>query len=451
MTGKNFLLEKIVLPLSDFSGRYSISKELHMSLDSQWWTREQIDEYQNRKLRDLVKHAYDNVPYYNELFKKINLTPGDIKTKDDLYKIPLLTKEDFRRNFPDKMVAKNIPSSQRIMNSSSGSTGKPLKFFETRKSYSIQMAAGIRAWYWMNYLLGDKYIKISKHPRHSIFKKAQDLLNNCTYISFDNLSDKKFLELISRIENINPKIIRCYPAPLYFMANLIEKQGGAKLSNLKAINTTASTLYPYMREKIQKVFNTKVYDSYSCEGGSVFSQCENLENYHPSEEYAISEFIEDSFSLSDPEKPKRHITTHLFNYANPFIRYDSQDYVVLGEEKKCGCGRNYINVSKIKGRDNAILLLPNGDYLLEVNFFPFFNDSVSVDQFQVIQEKRDLIRMKLVVNSSFDDKALKETNNYWSDFFGSSVKFELEIGDNIELTPSGKHRFLIRNPEIKIS
>ncbi len=450
MSGKNLILKNIVLPLSDFAGRYTISKELDSALESQWWTREQIDEFQNRKLRELVKHAYNNVPYYNELFKKIKLTPDDIKSKDDLYKIPILTKEDFRKNFPENIVAKNIPSSQRIMNSSSGSTGKPLSFFESRKSYSIQQAAGIRAWYWMNYQLGDKYVKISKHPRHSIMKKVQDLLNNCTYISFDNLSDKKFSELIKEIEKIDPEIIRCYPAPLYFMANLIEKQGGIKLKNLKAINTTASTLYPYMREKIQKIFKTKIYDSYSCEGGSVFSQCENLENYHPSEEYAISEFIEDSFSKNDPEKPKRHVTTHLFNYANPFIRYDSQDYVVLGEGKKCGCGRNYVNISKIKGRDNAILLLPNGDYLLEVNFFPFFNDSISVDQFQVIQEKRDSIKMRLVVNSFFDEKAKKETNNYWNDFFGSSVKFQLEIVDKIELTPSGKHRFLIRNPEIKL-
>ncbi len=443
-------MERIVLPSSDLSFGLSISEFLKFLMESQWWTREQMDEYQNKKLRELIKHSYENIPYYNELFKKLKLTPNDIKSKDDLYKIPILTKEEVRKNFPDKMIATNIPSSKRIMGSSSGSTGEPLKYFDTKRSLSLQQAAGIRAWYWMNYKLGDKYIKISKHPRNSRIKRIQDLLNNCNYIYFEKLTEKTFLELIEKIESIDPKIIRCYPIPLYYMAEIIEKRGGIKLKNLKAINTTASTLHPYMRRKIQKVFNTKIYDSYSCEGGSVFSQCETLENYHPSEECAISEFIEDDFSRNDPDKSKRHITTYLFNYVNSFIRYDTQDYLVLGDEKQCGCGRNYINVSGIKGRDNSILYLPNGNYLMEMDFFQYFDESNEVDQFQIIQEKRDIIQMKLVVNDNFNNMVKKEILNYWSDFFGSSVKFSLEIVENIELTPSGKRRFLIRNPEIKI-
>lgn len=242
-------------------------------MESQSWTRQEIEEFQNTKLRELIKYSYNNVPYYNELLKSWS-SPEDIKLKDDLYKIPLLTKEDIRRNFPNKIVARQLKSKV-ILSSSSGSTGQSLKYLETKKTLSLSQAAGIRSWAWINFRLGDKYIKISKHPRNSRIKKVHDYLNNCNYIFFDKLSNDIILELIKKIEDINPKIIRCYPAPLYYMAGIIEKREGIKLKNLKALSTTASTLHPYMRRKIQEIFNTKIYDSYSCEGGSVFAQCES--------------------------------------------------------------------------------------------------------------------------------------------------------------------------------
>ncbi len=445
----NKFLEKIILPSSDALLGFSVSKSLNFLTKSQWWTRQQIDEFQNEKLRELIKHSYENVPYYNELFKSLNLTPGDIKSKDDLYKIPVLTKGDIRRNYPDKLTAKNLKS-ESVMNSTSGSTGEPLKYFETKETISFRNASGIRAWHWMNYKLGDRYIKISKHPRTSMVKTVQDLLNNCSYFSFHKLSENIFTEILDKIERIDPRIIRGYPTAILYMAELIEKRGGIRLPGLKAISTTASTLHPYMRKKIEEVFNTTIYDSYSCEGSALFSQCENLEHYHPSEELAISEFLEDQFSKNDHEHSKRHITTHLFNYVHPFIRYDTQDYMVTGNENKCSCGRNLLNIAKIKGRDNAILVLPNGDYVFEMDFIHYFYDSETVDQFQVIQEKKDLIRLKVVTNKSFSNNNKRDIINYWNDFLGDSVKLSVEVVDTIELTPSGKRRFLIRNPEIKI-
>jgi phenylacetate-coenzyme A ligase PaaK-like adenylate-forming protein len=81
---------------------------------------------------------------------------------------------------------------------------------------------------------------------------------------------------------------------------------------LKGINTTGSTLNENVRLKIEAIFGVKVFDSYSCEGGAIFFECPNG-NYHPSEEYAIQEYIEDDYTHADPEKPLRHITTDLHN------------------------------------------------------------------------------------------------------------------------------------------
>jgi len=208
---KNYLLENIILPSSDFLLGQSISKNFKFLMKSQWWSRDQIDEHQNYNLRKLIKHAYENVPYYSNLFKRLKLTPADIKTKSDLYKIPILTKEEIRKNFPENIVAKNFSGSQYILNNSSGSTGQPLQYFTTKNALSFINASGIRSWYWMNYKLGDKYVKISSHPRDSVIKRIQDILNNSCYLYSEHLKEDFFLRMIEKIESIDPIVIRGYP------------------------------------------------------------------------------------------------------------------------------------------------------------------------------------------------------------------------------------------------
>jgi phenylacetate-CoA ligase len=447
----NILSRKILLPIGDIFTGYSISKQLKLLMESQWWNKKQIKDYQEMKLRSLIKHSVETVPYYNDLFKRLELKIEDIQTLDDLKNIPILTKAIMKHEGLERFTSSAIPKSEMLLSSSSGSTGEPLQYYVTKYSESILKAAAIRGWYWMGYQLGDKYVKLSMNPRSSKIKKIQDYLNRCLYLSANQLTEMAFKDIIKKIEQYDPKIIRGYPTPLFFLADIVEKRKGIKFPNMSAINTTGSTLHSEVREKIQKIFNVKIYDSYSCEGGTEFFQCEKLTYYHPSEEYAISEFIEDKFTKNDPDKARRHISTDLNNYATPFIRYDTQDYMVLGEETNCICGRKCRNISKIKGRDSDILITPSGKYLIVENFVAYFEWVPSVEQFQVYQEKINLIYIRLVVNKLFNEKVHQELFDYWKIYIGSDVEIKFEIVDEIKLTPTGKRRNVIRNNDIKIN
>jgi phenylacetate-CoA ligase len=447
----NLLSRKILLPIGDIITGQSISKHLKYLMESQWWDKEQIKDYQERKLRNLIKHSVETVPYYNDLFIRLKLKIADIQKHDDLKYLPILTKAIMKNEGIKRFTSTAIPKSEMILSSSSGSTGEPLQYYVTKNSESLLKAAAIRGWYWMGYKLGDKYIKLSMNPRSSKIKIIQDYLNRCLYLSVNQLTEQAFKNIIKKIEQYNPNIIRGYPAPLFFLADIVEKRKGIKFPNLLAINTTGSTLHSEIRENIQRIFKVKIYDSYSCEGGTEFFQCENLNYYHPSEEYAISEFIEDNFTKNDPDKARRHISTDLNNYATPFIRYDTQDYMVLGEETNCKCGRKYLNISKIKGRDSDILITPSGKYLIVENFVAYFEWFPSVEQFQIYQEKINLIFIRLVVNKLFNEKVKKELFDYWEKYIGSDVELKFEIVDEIKLTSTGKRRNVIRNTEININ
>ena len=135
--------------------------------------------------------------------------------------------------------------------------------------------------------------------------------------------------------------------------------------------------------------------------------------------------IADKYSIQDKEQPFRHITTDLHNYANPFIRYDTQDYVVLGEDCKCKCGRNMKNIKKIKGRDTDILVSPSGKYILMENIYGYFEDKPQILQIQVIQDTASSMNMNLVVSEECSNIQIEQIESYWRNFIGNDVDFQL--------------------------
>ncbi len=451
MKFNNFIARNIILPIGDIITGQSIYKSLIFLSKSQYWSRKQIDDYQNDKLRKLVQHAYLNVPFYRDIFNNLKLKPEQIQTKEDLIKLPIITKEELKKN-QDKLLATNLNRKDLVFSSSSGSTGEPFQFYTTRSSASFLRATAIRSWYWMGYRLGDKYVKVSMNPRSSMLKQLQDRLNNSLYLSATQLTQTEFQRIVNEIHKCNPQFIRCYPVPIQYLSKLIRTNTiSYQGDSLVAINTTGSTLNDEVRKEVEDVFNVKIFDSYSCEGGTIFAECPEHGFYHPAEEYAITEFIEDSFTKSEKDNPVRHITTDLHNYASPFIRYDTQDYLVLGENKLCTCGRQFLNVKRIKGRDSDILITPSGKYLIVENFVAYFEWIQEVDQIQVVQEKRNEIVIKLLVNNSFNTDVKLKISNYWRDYIGGDVNVIIEVVDKIKLTPTGKRRTLIRNPEIKLN
>lgn len=447
MSLRNIFTENLILPLSDIVLGHSIYKYLKFLKKSQWWSESEFKDYQNKKLRELIKHAYENVPYYNELFNKLKLTPSDIKATDDLYKLPLLTKKNIRENVRNgKILAKKFPKNQIILSSSSGSTGEPLQYYRTKNAYSFNIAAYLRGWYWMGYRLGDKYMKLSQNPREGL-KNFQDKINNCNYLFSKQLTNDNFSKIVNEIKNFKPKFILGYPDPMLFLSNYIIRNK-IIIPPIIAINTTGNILSPEAKKTIEKAFNCKVFDSYSCEGGANVFECKTHNCYHSSLEYAITEIISNGKNVNKGEKG-RVITTDLINYAVPFIRYDTQDYITKSE-KKCSCGKNLLAIKKIDGRDSDILITPSGKYLIVHNFTGYFEWIDSVEQFQIRQNKIDEFEIFLKVNSNYSDIVEKEILVYWSDYIGGDVNIEIKIAGDIPLTKSGKRRFLIRNKDIKL-
>lgn len=441
----NNLVEKLILPASDIYLKKKISKHFRFLRKSEWWTHDELEDYQNRKLKDLISYAYQNIEYYNNLFKENKLTPKDIKTKNDLSKIPILNKSDIQKN-KTKLINKSYPKSKVVFHKSSGSTGEPMQYLVSKDAYSFNIACNLRGWYWMGYRLGDKFIKMSQYER-PFEKQLQDFFLRTRYISTAQMNDNHFKKIVNAIEVYNPKIIRSYPDPLFFLANYLKNNN---IDNIKpkVLTTTGNLLLPKMRTFIEKQFSTKIYDSYRCEGGPNAFENPEHDRYILSMEYAISEILMDGIEVNDGEEGL-HITTDLQNYAMPFIRYNSQDIVVKGIGH-CPTGREHQTISKIYGRNSDILVTPNGKFLIVLHFADYFDQFSSINQFQIVQKKIDLVEIRLVVNSKFNQSTEDTILHYWENYIEDHVKIILNKVDSIEPTSSGKHRFIIRDESIRL-
>ena len=245
-----------------------------------------------------------------------------------------------------------------------------------------------------------------------------------------------------------PKYLRSYPDPLYFLCQMAKKEN-IKLPEVEGINTTGNILFDDVRNLIENRFQSKVFDSYSCEGNPNLFECPTHECYHSSMEYGIIEILDENGLEVDGGGQGRLISTDLQNLASPFIRYDTQD-ILVKYEKECTCGRKLIPIKKIIGRDNDILVTPENQYLIGQTFTTYFKYLPEIIQFQVIQRKIDEFEFKLVVTENYNKRVELQISEYWKNKIGKNIKIIISTVEEIPLLTSGKRRFLIRNNNIKL-
>ncbi len=427
------IYKNVIFPTMEFIKGTSIQRYLRWLNKTQWLNSNELEEIQNKKLRALVKHAYENVPYYHRIFRDLNLKPDDIKSKEDLQKIPVLTKEIIRKNFSD-LIAVNTPRSRFIETQSSGSTGEPLRFFVDKKAYSHGWAQTFRCWSWAGFSIGDPYVKIGAKPRTTFLKKLQDRLMNCLYVPREDIFNACDY-WINRIKNKHPKIVRGFPSYIYFLAKVVNDTSVE--INPNAVMTTGEMLIPQHRDTIENAFNCKVFDCYGGEATPIAFECELHESYHICDEIVIVEVVKGNETADVGEI----VITNLDNYVMPFIRYRIQDLGRMGDGV-CSCGRGLSLLDSIEGRTGSVVLTPSGKVLFPLFFTDLFRDLDGVDQFQIIQNKIDKIKIKIVKNEKFTYDELRYIVSKLRSV-DSELEVIVEFVDGIHPLNSGKIAIIV--------
>ena len=370
---------------------------------SQWFTREQLEKYQLKKLTTILEHAYENVPYYSVLFDENGIRPRDITSLKDLHKIPTLKKETINKNF-DKLVARNAKKYRPVLYKTSGTTGVPLCFYLDKYNYITEFCYYWRYWSWAGYRLGMPfadltfhYFLVGKIDDISCFSPLTGKLNlNPTRMSYETIDT-----FVNEIKKHKVRFLKGSPSSIYIFSLLLEKKGYADLS-FKAVFTMGEPLLPHQREKIEKVFHCRVLDSYGhMESTVAISQCPEG-NYHLHSEYGILE-IQRSDKLSSGTSTTGSIVgTSLHSMAMPLVRYEIKDLIEVDPAcRTCECGRGLPIIKKIYGRTQDIIVTPDNRFI--TNVFIYFSYWEGVAWIQLVQDKLDRFRLVMVKDSDFKE------------------------------------------------
>ncbi|MEA5141193.1 phenylacetate--CoA ligase family protein [Arcicella rigui] len=391
---KNFLIVEIALPIVDLFLGTKIHYYFCQIKQMNKWSAQEVQNWQNEQLHNLVNHFYSNTIYYRRLFDKIGLNPKDIKTKEDLVKIPLLNKDIIRDHY-DELIPSNIASLPHKKASSGGSSGKTLKYLLDNNTWSYTTAIKIYSWQTSGYLYGDAYATIGSSslfsPNPTLKQRFYHLFKNSLRISALNLSDEKISQLIPLLIKKRPKYLYGYAAALFLLAKYVNKNK-IKLDSVKGCFPTAEMLTPEYRAEIEKAFGF-VMDCYGARDGGITAY-EINKGYYNVGYNSIAEVVD----CYDKDTGKL-LVTDLLSYSFPFLRYDLDDDVTLADSQQTYNYNGQV-ITKIMGRSPDIIRLANGHVLTGPAFQMMFG-SFNVLAYRISKLDDLILQIEIQPNEMF--------------------------------------------------
>lgn len=414
--------------------------------ESQFWTREQIRRYQFQKLKALLRHAYLHVPYYRRLFAACGATPDDIKDFNDFEGIPTLTKQIIRENFDD-LIATNIARDRLVPNSTGGSTGEPLRFYQDRRYELWADAARIRGWYeFPGCELGDSCAVVwgAMHEVKENYSPLERLELFCKYghipLNAFNLSVERKLEFLKWCRLLRPKLLRGYVTAIKDLARFIDEEGIA-FPRLKGVILCAETVDAETQNYIESVFRAPTYNSYGGrELSLIATECSHRSGLHEVSENNYVEFEE--IELAGFPNAGNLIVTGLNNYAMPFIRYMIGDIGVASSIESCGCGRGHPLIQKVIGRTTDVFVFRDGTRIAGEMFIHLMKD-FPLRQYQFVQSSDSRVILRTKRSDRLHESLRRDIRATYRGYLPQAVKLDFEEVDSFDRTPTGKFRFVI--------
>ena len=327
---------------------------------------DELRAIQNEKLVKQVKHVYDNVKYYRDLMDEKGVKPEDIKTIDDLHKLPFLTKADLRDAYPYGLLATDLKNCVRI-HSTSGTTGRRVVAFYTQKDIDLWEECCARA---IMAAGGTSEDVCQVAYGYGLFTGGSGLNGGSHKVGCLTLpmSSGNTERQIQFMQDLHATILCCTPSYAAYIGETLKEMGLTPDDiDLKAGIFGAEPWTEEMRRDIEKSLGIKAYDIYGLtetSGPGVSFECEEQTGMHINEDHFLAEIIDPETGEVLPEGSKGELVfTSLDKEAFPLLRYRTRDICVLSR-KKCSCGRTLIKMTKPMGRSDDMMIIRG------VNVFP---------------------------------------------------------------------------------
>jgi phenylacetate-CoA ligase len=404
---------------------------------------DEIRELQWGKLKTILEHASRNVPYYRRVFKSVGATAEDIRRPEDLSALPILRKQDIRENLQD-LISETPHRTDLAPEETGGSTGQNLFFYVDRQALKARLANNARMNAWLGVRIGDRKaslwgMRFREHRLEKLKRTIKCWFDNTLYVSAYKMDAETIDRTARRLIRFKPDMLIAFPSSLYHFATSAGAVAADKIRP-KVITTSGETLYDWQRSAIEAAFCSPVYNHYGCcEFGAIARECSERNGLHFAADRVYIESVPMT-AQGSADSVCELVVSGLDNYGMPFIRYAIED---LGQVTwdRCSCGLGLPRLTSLAGRVYDIVQAPNGNFLGGTFWGHILKQGV--EKFQVIQEELNEVKIIVVPTADFGDATKKYVLGKVREACGDQMKVVFDLKDDIDLTPSGKHRYVI--------
>lgn len=402
-------------------------------------------------LRRLVRHAYQQTPYYRRALDARGVTPDDIRTFHDLATLPLLERAVAQTTVDERTARWPAVA---VSKTTSGSTGQPLEVRFSAESRYWRDATRWRGFGWGGYHMGNKAMHLWGVPaiaptRAQRAKLALDhKLRRDIYVNCMVRSKEKLLGMVHTVIREKPQVIMGYAQAIADLARFVNAEGLRTWDTIPVIYG-AERLWPHDRADVAQAFGPAVFETYGCREFMLMgSECEAHDGLHESVENLIVEILvraaDGTVRPARPGEQGEVAITDLHNLACPFIRYLTGDLAIARAPAPCACGRTLPRFGPVEGRVTDTMRDADGNPVEGILFnILFLNMAKHTKQFQVVQRADRRLVLKIVPRG---ERLPVDAEHLIREFVAKhlrGVPLEIEIVPDIPLTRAGKLRRVI--------
>ena len=413
----------------------------------QWLPKKTLEKIQLQKLKTIIRHAYDNVPFYRQFYDQHGVHPNQLGSLDDICKFPILSKDLARDLTLKERTAFGVDISRCTIRTSSGSTGVPVSILENNQSSDYYDAYMLRRLLEYGYRPWKKIFRLSTLPQRSNYpnyEKARTGLMKKFYMNRVKrlvISDdiEKYLDIMVEIQ---PEFIIGPPSYLKVLAENSRERKITDLS-LKVIVSCGEILENSTRNFLSSNLNSQVYDGYGCVEIAPLGmawECRERSGLHINMDVAFLEFLKDGEPISYGEKGEV-VATSLFRFATPMIRYRVGDVATLSNEV-CPCGREMPLIENIEGRIVDFLKTPAKGMISPYAVMYALQSIQGIAKYQVIQNKTKKIEINIEKNKKFNKNTITEIRDTCIKLFGFDLQIEVNMIKNFPIKRGQKFRLV---------
>jgi phenylacetate-CoA ligase len=437
---------------SDLYNYFRMAYDVASLLRHTRWSRERLLDYQDKRVREIVRYAFDNVPFYHDKFLKSGVRPDDVKSVADLNRLPIIRREELQEN-SGRIISSEFDSNRLNVVSTSGSSGKPLITYLTKREDEFRKAKLLRPHIVCGQKPWDRWVLIEPTRHIKRLGRLQRVLGFYApvFVSiFDDVARQA-----SSVEELDPEVLDGYSNSLFILAEEVERRS-IKTIRPRFIMGGAELIDGASRRFVERVFDAPFFDQYASEELQMIAwQCPEKEEYHIDADSIVMQFVDEEGEEVAAGERGELVCTSLFNYAMPFVRYALGDFGVPSEQASCACGRSFPLMKVIEGRKDSMIVLPSGRRVPALVFgwiMEFYRFYRNIYQYRIVQKRVDHLRVFIKKkNGSADEREMElELVRHMKKMLDLSefeVTVEVEFVDEIPLDKSGKLRKVVSELE----